>query len=139
VLTNSSPISNFLYQAYVGRVTTSGGAFSVLVGGNPMRTGTNSTLAGITNRTWYDGISYAKVDALNITSVSNTPTSITVTWNSPRPEASLTAPSYTLWKKAALTDAVWTPVATGIPSSGFSTSYTDSLSGDTAFYRVSWP
>ena len=141
VLTNTTPITNYLYQAYVGRVTaSSSNTVAVLVGGQSFPAGgTNAT--GNTCRTWYDGISYAKVDALQIQSaVPGGPSAITLTWNSPPPQLALTTPSYTVWKKDSLSDPAWIPLVTGVPSGGFTTSYTDnSASGDTAFYRVSRP
>jgi len=141
VLTNNSAPANYLYQAYVGRaVASASNTVTVLVGGNAIITGGNgATLGGNTNRTWYDGISYAKVDPFRILTASNTPTTVTLTWNSPLASSSLTSPSYTIWRKNALTDAAWTPVATRIPSAGFATSFTDSRGASTAFYRVSWP
>lgn len=141
VLTNNSTPTNYLYQAYIGRAVASvSNTLTVLVGGNAIVTGGNGTTLGSnTNRTWYDGISYAKVNPFQITNVNTTPTSVTLTWNSPLAQASLTTPSYTVWRKSALMDPNWTVVATNIPSAGFTTSYTDNLSANAAFYRVSWP
>ena len=71
VLTNTTPTTNYLYQAYAGRAVASvSNTLTVLVGGNAIQTGGNgTTLAGNTNRTWYDGISYAKVDPFQILKV----------------------------------------------------------------------
>jgi len=138
VLTNSS--TNVLYQAYVGRVT--GDTIAVFVDDEPIVTGTTGPTAGDTVRTMYDGISYAKVSAFGIIDVAYNAggTSATVTWQSAPPEASLSTTTYSLWKKSALTDLNWTLVASGIPSSGASTSHVDSSAGDaSAFYRVSVP
>jgi hypothetical protein len=137
VLTNNS--TNFLYQAYVGRVT--GGTFSVFVDDEPIETGTVSTAIGDTARTWYEGVSYAAVEPFRITGVARNPDgSITLTWNSIPAQLSLTTPTYTVQRKNTLGDAAWTTVATAVPSAGNSTSYTDpSPGGSTAFYRIAVP
>jgi hypothetical protein len=137
VLTNSS--TNFLYQAYVGRVT--GSAFEVIVDDEPIQTGTASTSASNTARTWYDGISYASVETFRITGVTyNGASSATITWNSIPSDQSLTTPAYTVQKKNSLTDPNWITLATGILSTGVQTSFVDaSATGSTAFYRVSIP
>jgi hypothetical protein len=144
VLTNTSPTTNYLYQAYVGRVVVSNNyTINVLVDDNAIRTG-GTTLLGNTNRTWYDGISYAKVEPFQIQKVySSGPSAITLVWNSPPPEMSLTTPTYTVQKTTSLIPPVtWTTVVTGIPatSKAYATTYVDnSASGNTAFYRVTWP
>jgi hypothetical protein len=138
VLTNNS--TNFLYQAYVGRV--SGGAIQVFVDDEPIQTGTASTAVGDTARAWYDGLSYAKVEAaapLSIQSVAKSgPTAMTFTWNS---SPSLLLPqTFTVQRKNQLTDNNWTTLATGIPSGGSATTFTDnSATADAAFYRVTSP
>jgi hypothetical protein len=139
VLTNAG--TNFLYQAYVGRVVATNTTLSVFVDDYAYTAGATN-LSGATNRTWYDGISYAKVDLFQITSVAYKPggSSVTITWNSPRPGTTLTPPSYTLEKKNSLNASAWATVATGIPSGGFTTTNTDlSATGAAAFYRVTWP
>jgi hypothetical protein len=136
VLTNAA--TNFLYQAYVGRASaSSSNTVSVFVDDNAIAVATTGTLAGNTNRTLYDGISYARVEPFRITQVVKNPNgSVTLTWNSIPVDSSLMAPSYTVLRKAALTDPAWTTVATGIPSGGTSTSYTDNPPGGAAFYWV---
>src|SRR5262249_19705476 len=101
----------------------------------------STNAVGNTCRTWYDGISYAKVDPLQIRSATPSgPSAITLTWNSTPAQLALTTPSYTVWKKHLLEDPNWTMVATGISSGGYTTSYADtSATGDSAFYRVSRP
>jgi hypothetical protein len=139
LLTNAG--TNFLYQAYVGRVAATNTTLSVFVGGYSCPVGTN-VLGSVATRTWYDGISYAAVAPPQITSASyNTAGSAaTITWNSPRPGTTLTPPTYTLLKKHLLTDSVWLTNATGIPSGGFSTTNVDiTATGATAFYRVTTP
>jgi hypothetical protein len=144
VLTNTSPTTNYLYQAYVGRVVVSNNyTINVLVDDNAIRTG-GTTLLGNTNRTWYDGISYAKVNPFQIQKVySSGPSAITLVWNSPPPEMSLTTPSYTVQKTSSLNPPIsWTTVATGIPSASkayATTNVDNSASGSMAFYRVTWP
>jgi hypothetical protein len=137
VLTNSS--TNFLYQAYVGRVN--GSAFEVWVDDEPVQTGTASTGIGDTARTWYDGISYTPVETFRITGVTPNPNgSVTLTWNSIPAEQSLTTPTYSVQKKNALTGAAWTTVATAIPTAGSSTTYTDNSPGSSAaYYRIAVP
>jgi BNR repeat-containing family member len=143
VQTNGSPVSNYLYQAYVGRVVISNNTFNVLVGGNAIRTGGNgSTLGGSTNRTWYDGVSFAPVNPFQIQSAAYNAgaSSVTLTWNSIPAQMSLTTPTYTVRRKNAMSDPDWTTLATGLPSAGKTTTYVDGLAtGNTAFYQVSWP
>lgn len=138
ILTNSD--GAFLHQAYLGRVTNS--TFDVFVDDNAIRTGTTNTLAGDTVRTWYDGVSFARVDAFQIRNVAYEPgsNSITITWNSTPAASSLTTPTYTVQRKDLLTDAEWTTLATDVPSAGSTTTYVDaSPAGNSAFYRVTTP
>ncbi len=61
VLTGSG--NTFLYQAYLGRAQVSdNNTFEVFVDDEAIQTGTVRTVVGDTTRTWYDGISYARVD-----------------------------------------------------------------------------
>jgi hypothetical protein len=144
VLTNIGVSNTYLYQAYVGRIAVSNNlTVSVLVDDWAYQTGTTN-LVGNTCRTWYDGVSYARVDPFQIQSVSRSGLSaITLAWNSPPPEMSLTVPTYTLQKTTSLTPPIiWTTVATGIPatSKAYSTTNVDAFANDnTAFYRVTWP
>jgi hypothetical protein len=144
VLTNNGNPTNYLYQAYIGRVAVSSNlTVNVLVDDWPYVTG-NTTLVGNTCRTWFDGVSYARVQPFQIQSVSSSgPSAITLLWNSPPPEMSLTTPTYTVQKTTSLTPPIsWTTVATGIPatSKAYSTTNVDATASDsTAFYRVTWP
>lgn len=62
VLANGS--TNFLYQAYLGRIAVANdNIIRVLVDNSAIPTGTTGPLAGSTVRTWYDGISYARVSS----------------------------------------------------------------------------
>ena len=138
VLTNSN--TNFLYQAYVGRVT--GSAIEVFVDDEPIVTGTANTQAGNTVRSWYEGVSYASVEPLKIVGVVHDPVapSVTLTWNSLPAEKSLTIPSYSVWRKNSLDDPMWILVATGLPSGGNSTSFMHSpATSSQAYYRVTRP
>jgi hypothetical protein len=141
VLTNNS--TNFLYQAYVGRVTVSNNLnATAYVGANAILTGGNgSTSSNNIVRTWYDGVSYAQVKPFQIQNVAASPdgSTATLTWNSPLPQFSLTIPSYTVQKKNSLTDAGWITLTNGMPSAGYTTSFTDSTASGAAFYRVIWP
>jgi len=135
--TNSS--TNFLYQAFVGRVT--GSALNVFVDDEPIQTGTASTSLGDTVRTWFEGVSYARVEGLRITNVAkNSNGSVALTWNSVPADLSLLSPTYTVLRKSALSEPTWTTVATGILSSGNSTSYPDNAPGsESAYYRIAAP
>ena len=121
VLTNAS--TNFLYQAYVGRVTaSSSNTVSVFVDDNAVAVGTTGTLAGDTNRTWYDGISYAAATPF-VFSVTNVvyraaSNSVTLAWNSVPPQSLLLRQSFTVQKKTSLSDAAWITVATNVVSGG---------------------
>lgn len=144
ILTNNSTPTNYLYQAYVGRVAVSNNlTASVLVDDWPYVTG-NTNLVGNTCRTWYDGISYAQVEPFQIQNVYwSGPSAVTLVWNSPPPEMSLTTPTYTVQKTTSLTPPIaWTTVATGITatSKAYTTTNVDTSATDsTAFYRVTWP
>ncbi len=140
VLTNSS--TNYLYQAYLGRTTASiSNTITAYVDDNATAVGTTATLAGNTNRTWYDGLSYAPVTPFqfaitNITYDANA-RSITLTWNSVPPQSSLIPQSFTVQRKNSLTDSSWTAVAANIISAGNSTSMTDQIGNrNAAFYRL---
>jgi len=145
VLTNQIPGSNtnYLYQAYVGRVVLSNDlTIKVFVDDNSITNGGNgTTMLGNTNRTWYDGISFAKVEPFQIKNVQYANgSSVALTWNSPLPQYSLTTPSYSVQKKNALTDADWITLTNGMPSAGYTTTFNDTTgTGSAAFYRVSWP
>jgi predicted secreted protein len=54
--------NTFLYQAYLGRIQASDNdTFEVFVDDEAIMTGTQNTPMGDTARTWYDGISYARI------------------------------------------------------------------------------
>jgi hypothetical protein len=143
VLTNSA--TNFLYQAYVGRVAASNSNnISVFVDDNAAAVATTGTLAGNTNRTWYDGISYAAVISANLqlTQILHDPGghSTTLTWSSTAPNSSLSLPVYSVQRKLSLSGSNWTTIASGIFSAGTNTSFTDPTAvGTSAFYRITSP
>lgn len=132
----------YLYQAYVGRVTvTTSETVSVFVDDEAIATGTTGPLTGNTVRTWYDGVSYAKVEGLRIRGIArNLDGSVTLTWDPVPPERSLATPKYAVQKKNSLDDPTWVTIASGLPSGGTTTSYTDrTATNSTAFYRVTLP
>ena len=143
VLTNSA--TNFLYQAYVGRATaSSSNTIAIFVDDNAAAVATIGTLAGNTNRTWYDGISYAVVIPrnLHVTKILHSPSdyTTTLTWNSIPPDSSLAFPAYSVQKKQSLTDANWITIASGLFSTGSATSFTDNpATASSAFYRITSP
>jgi hypothetical protein len=143
VLTDAS--TNYLYQAYLGRATaSSSNTVSVFIDDNALAVGTTSTLAGNTNRTWYDGISYALVTPFQfaITNISYDADarSITLAWNSIPRQTLLLPQTFTVLRKASLDASDWAPVATGIIAAGNSTTFTDHVgSRNAAFYRITMP
>ncbi len=140
VLTNNG--TNFLYQAYVGRATVSNNlTLTVFVGANAILTGGNGAATGFNSvRTWYDGVSCAKVEPFQIKNVTRSANSVLLTWNSPLPQFSLTTPSYTVQKKNSPDDANWTTLTNAMPSAGYTTTFTDTAANtSSAFYRITWP
>jgi hypothetical protein len=140
VVTNAT--TNFLYQAYVGRVSaSSSNTISVFVDDNAVAVGTVSTLAGNTNRTWYDGVSYAAATPFQF-AVTNTiydlnAKSVMLTWNSVPPDSTLLPQRFAVQKKNALSDSNWVTVATNVLSAGAATSFIDTLAtNQNAFYRI---
>jgi hypothetical protein len=129
----------------VGRVTAAGSnTVSVFVDDHAVAVGTTSALAGDTNRTWYDGISYAAVTPfqLSITNVVYRAASnaVTLAWNSIPPESLLLPPSFTVQKKDLLSDAAWRTVAANVMSSGNPAAFTDlAATNGSAFYRITLP
>jgi hypothetical protein len=80
--------NTFLYQAYVGRVRVSANdTFRVFVDDDAIQTGTTGTLVGNTCRTWYDGISYARVgaSAVSVAEGNDVPTEFSLSQNYPNP------------------------------------------------------
>jgi hypothetical protein len=141
VLTNLAE-NAYLYQACVGRVTvTTNAAASVFVDDEAIAAGTTTPLVGNTVRTWYDGVSYAKVEPFRITNIARNPDgSISPTWNSIPAERSLRTPTYTVQKKVSLADANWIILASQLPSAGTTTTYLDtSATNSAAFYRITSP
>jgi len=143
VLTNAS--TNFMYQAYVGRVTAStSNTVSVFVDDYAVTVGTMGTLAGDFNRTWFDGVSYAAVTPFQF-SITNVvydagAKSVTLSWNSSPAQSSLLPQSYLVQRKNSLSDAGWTTVATNVVSGGGASSFTDnSATNSSAFYRLALP
>jgi hypothetical protein len=140
VLTNAN--TNYLYQAYLGRMTaSSSNTITVYVDDNALAVGTTGTLAGNTNRTWYDGLSYAAVMpfqfAITNTSYDGNAKTVTLTWNSMPAQSLMIPQSFSVERKISLGDSNWTAVATGIISAGNVTTFTDPVGNQTAaFYRI---
>ena len=108
---------NYLYQAYLGRVQVPlNGTLNVFVDDSAVQAGTNSTLRGDIDRTWYDGVSYAFVGQ---------PLTIVLTPDSVR----LVAPINT-------SIGVTLPVQLKWMSSGRATSYRLELSTDSTFTTI---
>jgi hypothetical protein len=143
VLTNSA--TNFLYQAYLGRVlASSSNTISVFADDNAIAVATTGTLAGNTNRTWYDGLSYAIATPgkLQVTKIfhDSAQHATILTWSSLAPDSSLASPVYSVQRKLSLVDSNWTTIASGIFSAGNTTSFTDNTATDSsAFYRITSP
>jgi hypothetical protein len=136
VLTNAA--GYYLYQAYVGRMTNA--TFDVFVDDNSIQTGTIGTQIGSTARTWYDGVSFASVNPLQIQNITRAGSAVTLTWNSVPTQSSLTTPTYTVQKKNLLSDVNWTTVVSGVPSAGSTTSYMETnATTAAAFYRITSP
>lgn len=78
----------FLYQAYLGRINGKTN-FDVFIDDSAYQVGvSNPILLGDVNRTWYDGISFAKVDSLSTTTISeniNSPAKFSLSQNYPNP------------------------------------------------------
>ncbi|MDW7980321.1 MAG: BNR-4 repeat-containing protein [Verrucomicrobiales bacterium] len=139
VLTNNQ--TNFLYQAYVGRVTVSNAAtVDVFVDDYPVQTGTASTQVGNIARTWYDGISYARVDTLRILEagfVAGPTPGVLLKWNSMPADRTLFGQSYAVQRTESLAPPNWITIASNIPSAGYTTSFVDTNPPvAAAFYRV---
>ena len=144
LVTTNTSFGAYLYQAYLGRVeVTNDPVVDIFISGNALQTGGDgSTLVGTTCRTWYDGISYARVENLQIRGIDPSGASeVGVTWNSTPMGQSLSVPTYTLWKATALEASnVWMSVASGIESGGYATTNMDhNAVDDAAFYRVTRP
>ena len=143
VLTNAT--TNYLYQAYVGRATAStSNTISVLVDDNATVVGTTGTLAASTNRTWYDGVSYAAVTPFQF-SITNVlydagSNSVTLNWTVAPPQSLLSPQTFMVQRKYSLSDANWTTVAANVVSSGNLAAFTDaSATNGSAFYRIILP
>jgi hypothetical protein len=92
--------NTFLYQAYLGRVQISANdTLTVFVDDEAIQTGTTGTLVGNTCRTWYDGISYAKVgngSPVSVTEERNVPKEYVLSQNYPNPFNPMTTIDYSL-------------------------------------------
>jgi hypothetical protein len=95
--------NTFLYQAYLGRVQlAANGAFEAFVDDEAIQTGTAGTMIGGTARTWYDGISLAKVNAIavSVAERKEIPNEFRLLQNYPNPFNPTTTIAYSLPKAA---------------------------------------
>ncbi len=133
----------FLFQGYLGRMTAGEDRrIEVFIDDHPIVTGTSDTLGGDESRTWFDGVSYARVAGPTefkiLDSGRSGPESVKLTWTSLPPDSLLAAETYTVHRSPDLED--WSAIASDIPSAGGTTSFTDgSAAGDTLFYKISKP
>ena len=57
--------NTYLYQAYLGRIQASSNyTLNIFIDDETIEIGTQGTMVGDRARTWYDGVSYAKVDSI---------------------------------------------------------------------------
>jgi hypothetical protein len=98
--------NSFLYQAYVGRVTAAAGdTVKVYLDDDAIQVGTTSTLIGNTARTWYDGLSYARVEPGTAGIIAESlplPNGITLDQNYPNPFNPTTAIQFSLSRDAPI-------------------------------------
>lgn len=92
--------NTYLYQAYVGRVQVADNKIiNVFVNDSAVQVGTVSTLKGDVDRTWYDGISYAKVGKITgVEQIKNVPSSFSLNQNYPNPFNPSTTITYSIPK-----------------------------------------
>jgi hypothetical protein len=94
--------STFLYQAYLGRVKGVR-SFDVIVDDSAYTVGT-STQRGDVNRTWYDGVSYARVNGgTRVAEIKNLPSTYHLNQNYPNPFNPVTKISYSIVKANVVT------------------------------------
>jgi hypothetical protein len=123
----------FLYQAYLGRVQISGAnTFDVFVDDSAYQIGSASTLQGDINRTWYDGLSYARVNsATDVSEVRELPAAFELGQNYPNPFNPTTTLSYSLPAKGFVELKVYNLLGQEV-----STLVNDEKSAGT--HRVTW-
>jgi hypothetical protein len=94
--------NTFLYQAYLGRIRIIDDCgFEVFVDDEAIQTGTENTQVGDIARTWYDGISYNRLEDLSITrdlEGGYMPEGFTLEQNYPNPFNSATTITFSLLK-----------------------------------------
>jgi hypothetical protein len=96
--------NTFLYQAYLGRIETMDNVdtLEVFVDDEAIETGSVGTLIGNIARTWYDGLSYARVNSGNTGIATNNtvlPVKFKLSQNYPNPFNPVTTISYSLTGK----------------------------------------
>ncbi len=109
IITNKE--NYFLYQAYLGRIELKDNLkFFVYVDDNSVRTGTSNTLTGDITRTWYDGISYVKVNTTGTADIKENnfiPKDFVLYQNYPNPFNPATKITYELSKAGFVTLKVY--------------------------------
>jgi hypothetical protein len=97
-LTLSGTGNTFLYQAYLGRVEVStSNEIDVFVDDEAVRVGTTGPTVGDNSRTWYDGVSYAKVNTVvSVQRTKELPITFGLNQNYPNPFNASTVISYQL-------------------------------------------
>lgn len=93
--------NTYLYQAYLGRAQVSAGNnFEVFVDDSCIVVGTDS-LTGNTTRTWYDGVSYARINStIGVSEDENRPIEFKLSQNYPNPFNPNTTINYSLSRDA---------------------------------------
>jgi Secretion system C-terminal sorting domain len=98
--------NSYLYQAYLGRVTVAADdTVDVYVDDDAIQVGTTGTLIGNTARTWYDGLSYARVETGSAGVIAESltlPNGIALDQNYPNPFNPTTAIQFSLSQNAPI-------------------------------------
>ena len=104
--------NTFMYQAYIGRINAlANDTVEVFVDDYAVQTGTTGTLVGDVARTWYDGLSYARLDSSVVSGIKNKkqyiPADFQVSQNYPNPFNPSTTIRYTLSKNVQVSIKIY--------------------------------